>query len=74
MESPCRNICHIDSRTGLCVGCHRTLAEIASWASMAAQDRQAVMAALPARQQEADKPLDTIHQQNSRKIFTMDII
>lgn len=28
--SPCIGVCHIDER-GLCEGCHRSTAEIASW-------------------------------------------
>ena len=29
LETPCVNICLLDNETGLCVGCGRTLAEIA---------------------------------------------
>jgi hypothetical protein len=34
----------------LCVGCGRTLNEIARWSSMSEAERETVMAALPARQ------------------------
>ena len=44
METPCVNICLLDSETGLCVGCGRTIEEIASWASMSDSDRRAIMA------------------------------
>ncbi|MGH1365685.1 MAG: DUF1289 domain-containing protein [Calditrichia bacterium] len=29
--SPCIQICKIDNQTGLCVGCLRTMNEIAAW-------------------------------------------
>ena len=49
LETPCVNICLLDSETGLCVGCGRTLGEIAGWAGMSDAERRAVMAALPKR-------------------------
>lgn len=47
--SPCTNICRIDPATGWCLGCGRTLDEIARWGSTTGADRDAVMAQLPAR-------------------------
>jgi predicted Fe-S protein YdhL (DUF1289 family) len=49
LETPCVNVCLLDSETGLCVGCGRSIKEIASWASISDSDRRAIMAALPAR-------------------------
>jgi predicted Fe-S protein YdhL (DUF1289 family) len=43
----------IDPRTSLCFGCGRTLPEIARWHRMDSAERQAVMAQLPARMDEA---------------------
>ncbi|HXT09593.1 MAG TPA: DUF1289 domain-containing protein [Roseiarcus sp.] len=48
-SSPCIKICVIDPLAGLCVGCGRTVAEISLWPEMAESERQAAMAALPAR-------------------------
>lgn len=48
-DSPCIKICVIHPATGLCLGCARTLPEIAAWSQMSAEDRQAVMAVLPGR-------------------------
>ncbi|HEX2448960.1 MAG TPA: DUF1289 domain-containing protein [Methyloceanibacter sp.] len=31
METPCVNVCLLDDETGLCVGCGRTIQEIAGW-------------------------------------------
>jgi uncharacterized protein len=39
----------MDPRSGLCIGCGRTLDEIARWAEMSAQERRAIMAVLPQR-------------------------
>lgn len=51
IESPCINICVIDRREDLCVGCYRSLDEIATWGAMSSAERQAVMARLPNRKQ-----------------------
>ena len=48
-ESPCVQICVIHPREGLCVGCLRTLDEIAAWGTMSPQARRALLEALPAR-------------------------
>jgi uncharacterized protein len=55
LDTPCVNICLLDPATGACLGCGRTLAEIASWASMSDAERRAVMAALPARLERFEK-------------------
>lgn len=47
--SPCVQICIIEPGDGLCVGCARTLDEIASWGSMSSEARRAVMQLLPKR-------------------------
>jgi predicted Fe-S protein YdhL (DUF1289 family) len=41
-SSPCLNICSLDDR-GVCRGCYRTLAEIAEWTRMSADERWAVV-------------------------------
>lgn len=48
-QSPCVNICVIHPHEGICVGCFRTLQEIAAWAGMDANARRGVMAELPDR-------------------------
>jgi predicted Fe-S protein YdhL (DUF1289 family) len=47
--SPCRLICRLDPAARLCVGCGRTLDEIARWLAFTPAERDAIMAALPAR-------------------------
>ena len=58
--SPCINICQMDSATGWCAGCLRTLDEIAGWSSLDEPRRHAVLAALPQRRElwlEQGRPL-----------------
>ena len=49
VESPCIKICTLDARSGLCLGCGRTIDEIAQWTTMSAEERRRVMAELPVR-------------------------
>lgn len=48
-ESPCVQICAIHPQEGICVGCYRTLEEIAGWSQMGPVRRRALMAELPGR-------------------------
>lgn len=52
-ETPCIAVCMIDPRTELCLGCGRTLPEIARWDGMDRAERLAVMALLPERMEQA---------------------
>lgn len=47
--SPCVKVCVMDAASGLCVGCGRTLAEIAGWGALDDGARRALMATLPGR-------------------------
>lgn len=49
MITPCILVCTLDDRTGLCSGCARSLDEIGGWAGYTPDERQQIMAALPAR-------------------------
>ena len=55
ISTPCIKVCAVSGQTGLCIGCGRTLAEIAGWGGLSEQERQRIMAALPARVAEAEK-------------------
>jgi predicted Fe-S protein YdhL (DUF1289 family) len=52
-ETPCIAVCIIDPGTGLCLGCGRTLPEIARWHRIGSAERLAVMAQLSARMADA---------------------
>ena len=42
-------ICVIHPAARICVGCHRSIEEIAGWGRMTPEERRAVMADLPGR-------------------------
>ena len=48
IDTPCVNICVIEE-DGLCVGCARTLDEIAGWGTMSAEQRRELMSMLRKR-------------------------
>lgn len=41
--SPCIGVCHIDGRSKFCLGCYRTLPEIAQWHKKTEDERWAVI-------------------------------
>lgn len=47
--TPCIQVCAVDGESGLCLGCFRTLSEIADWSRLTDEARATLMAALPAR-------------------------
>ena len=49
IKTPCVQVCVVDGESGLCLGCRRTLPEIASWAKLGEAERERIMAELPAR-------------------------
>lgn len=49
IESPCIGLCSMDRTTGWCLGCARTLDEIARWGSTSQADRDRVITMLPGR-------------------------
>ena len=42
LPSPCVSVCTMDSETGWCRGCFRTLDEIAQWASKSSDGQHAI--------------------------------
>lgn len=49
IATPCVNVCVIDGQSGLCLGCYRTLSEVAGWSRLSEAERTAIMAGLAAR-------------------------
>ncbi|WP_289033400.1 DUF1289 domain-containing protein [uncultured Roseibium sp.] len=49
MKSPCTKICQIDRTNGLCLGCYRTLDEIAGWGRMSDAEREVILLDLDGR-------------------------
>ncbi|HSQ80521.1 MAG TPA: DUF1289 domain-containing protein [Casimicrobiaceae bacterium] len=57
VASPCISVCRMDEATGLCVGCQRTLEEIAAWGALDDAARRAVWVAITRRREGlADRP------------------
>ena len=49
IATPCVKVCVVDGESGLCLGCLRTLAEIAAWIGYDDGQRAKIMAELPGR-------------------------
>ena len=49
MESPCTKVCTLDPTGHICIGCRRTVDEIAAWGSLSDVQRARIMAELPKR-------------------------
>jgi uncharacterized protein len=49
IESPCIKLCTLDASSDFCMGCGRTLDEIARWSSFSDAERRAIMRGLPER-------------------------
>lgn len=56
IASPCISVCRLDPATGWCVGCLRTIDEIARWGTLPQSQRDAVMAALEQRRADPAAP------------------
>jgi predicted Fe-S protein YdhL (DUF1289 family) len=56
VASPCISVCEMSPHNGFCLGCYRTLDEIAAWSVLDAATRRAIVDALPARRAMAERP------------------
>jgi len=54
IASPCINVCQMDSASGLCRGCFRTLDEIARWARIDDAERVTIINAAARRRLDHD--------------------
>ena len=52
VPSPCISVCRVDPATRWCLGCARTLDEIAAWSALDDTGKRAVWALLPARHEQ----------------------
>lgn len=52
--TPCIKVCVVDGESSLCLGCFRTLEEIATWSRLTPERRETVMAELPSRRSRID--------------------
>ena len=56
MKTPCIKVCQMDPAKGVCIGCCRTLDEIARWGGMSEREREIVMRELADRRKRLDVP------------------
>jgi predicted Fe-S protein YdhL (DUF1289 family) len=47
--SPCDGTCRLDNVTGWCLGCKRTLGEIADWPMLSPKEKRGILAGLERR-------------------------
>jgi uncharacterized protein len=50
IKTPCVQVCFVDPRAGVCVGCFRTMEELGRWTKYSDAERETIMAALPERE------------------------
>ena len=43
VSSPCQQICQMNPQTGYCIGCLRTIDEIANWLEMSTEEKRTVL-------------------------------
>ena len=46
VKSPCINLCAVSGITKVCIGCGRTLKQIAEWSRYSDEERERIMAGL----------------------------
>jgi predicted Fe-S protein YdhL (DUF1289 family) len=49
VASPCISVCVLDATGRFCLGCFRTLDEIAAWGTLDSASKRRIVAELPAR-------------------------
>ena len=54
-SSPCIGVCHIDGKTGFCLGCYRTLPEIAQWHKKTDRERYSIVNEAKIRKELSEK-------------------
>ena len=52
VPSPCINVCKMNTQTGLCEGCFRTIDEIVKWSTASNEYKRTVWAEIEKRQHE----------------------
>ena len=68
ISSPCVGVCQINAKTKLCLGCWRTLREVAHWSRYSADEKLAVLGSLHQRQEEAGVNSRMVTRRKQRKL------
>ena len=65
-STPCIGICRLDA-DGVCVGCGRTMAQIAAWPGMTEAERLRIMSVLPRLEKSANGAGGTFEDESAPK-------
>jgi predicted Fe-S protein YdhL (DUF1289 family) len=60
IESPCKNVCELDSNTGMCLGCNRTIEEIINWTQISEKEKIKII--------KKSKNIDVLISKSSQKV------
>jgi predicted Fe-S protein YdhL (DUF1289 family) len=53
VPSPCIKVCQLDPATQICLGCQRTMQEIADWLELSDVEKRAVLTRIESRRRQA---------------------
>lgn len=67
IPSPCVGVCQIDARTKFCLGCFRTLKEVARWSRFSEDEKRDVVAELRERRAAAGKGRRRVTRREARR-------
>jgi predicted Fe-S protein YdhL (DUF1289 family) len=56
LASPCIKLCRICPDSGWCIGCHRSLDEIARWSGSSDEDRRLILQRVAERARQIGQP------------------
>jgi predicted Fe-S protein YdhL (DUF1289 family) len=68
LTSPCVGVCQINAKTKFCIGCWRTLREVAHWSRYEDEEKRAVLVALRDRQAEAGVDQRPVTRRQKRRL------
>jgi predicted Fe-S protein YdhL (DUF1289 family) len=68
LTSPCVGVCQINAKTKYCLGCWRTLREVAHWSRYDDDEKRALLTALRERQAEAGVDQRRVTRRQSRRL------
>ena len=66
VPSPCNSVCRMDPNGATCVGCFRTLDEIARWVQLSDRERLLVIAAAEAKRTDTSDWIGRSLEKNSK--------
>ena len=68
LTSPCVGVCQINAKTKYCLGCWRTLREVAHWSRYTDEEKRTVLVALRDRQAEAGVDQRSLTRRQKRRL------